>query len=86
MCKILQRQKMYKSVQGNIAYNRENWKQLTCLSAKDQLSSGVENSFKILEWKGFPVYDMIYRHHKERYYRIDNKIYSFYRPHKQVDT
>ena len=52
MYKILQRQRnMYKSVQGSIAYNRENLKQLTYLSAKDWLSSGVENSFQILEWK-----------------------------------
>ena len=35
MYKSLKRQKVYKSVQGNIAYNRKNWKQLTCLSAKD---------------------------------------------------
>ena len=70
MYKTLKRQKVCKSVQGNIASNRKNWKQLSCLSAKDQLTSEVENSFKILEYKGFPVYDMIYKHHKGRYYRM----------------
>ena len=35
MYKTLKRQKVCKSVQGNIASNRKNWKQLSCLSAKD---------------------------------------------------
>lgn len=71
MYKNLQRQKdTYKSFQNSIAYNRENLK-LTCLSAKDQLSPGVENSFKILVWEDFPMY-MISRHHK--YYQITELI------------
>lgn len=83
MYKILQRQKMDKCVQGKLAYNKENMKQLTCLSAKHQLSSVVKNSFKISEWKKFlcmigftdiikgSITELIAKH-------------SFYRSHKQV--